>query len=63
MISKHYTQKIHSGRAQLWDKKKPILTHLDLELTERCNNDCIHCYINLPARDRDTRERELSTRE
>ena len=22
---------------------------LDIELTERCNNACIHCYINLPA--------------
>ena len=25
------------------------LGHLDIELTERCNNDCIHCCINLPG--------------
>ena len=34
-----------------------------MELTERCNNDCIHCCINLPADDRAARERELSTAE
>lgn len=33
-----------------FDVKKPnTLRHLDIELTERCNNDCIHCYINKPA--------------
>ena len=63
MNSKPYSQKIHSGQAQLWNGKKPILTHLDLELTERCNHDCIHCYINLPADDREGMGRELSTRE
>jgi radical SAM protein with 4Fe4S-binding SPASM domain len=30
-------------------------------LTERCNNNCIHCYINRPAGDYPARERELST--
>jgi MoaA/NifB/PqqE/SkfB family radical SAM enzyme len=29
----------------------PSLPHLDVELTERCNNACLHCYINLPAGD------------
>jgi len=24
---------------------KSVLKHLDVELTERCNNDCVHCYI------------------
>lgn len=60
---KTYTRKVRAGRAQLWNKKKPILIQMDLELTERCNNDCIHCYINLPAGDRDATGRELSTRE
>ena len=36
---------------------------LDMELTERCNNNCIHCYINLPADDRSAMEKELSTEE
>ncbi len=34
-----------------------------IEVTARCNLRCAHCYINLPAGDRDARERELSSRE
>lgn len=41
--------------------KRPALGHLDLELTERCSNDCIHCCINRPAHDEEARRRELST--
>lgn len=41
--------------------KGPRLPHLDLELTERCNNACVHCFINRPARDREAAARELST--
>jgi sulfatase maturation enzyme AslB (radical SAM superfamily) len=37
------------------------MTSLDIELTERCNNDCIHCCINLPANDRNARSREMNT--
>ena len=37
------------------------LEHLDIELTERCNNDCIHCCINLPAGDAEARAREMTT--
>ncbi|HOX36058.1 MAG TPA: radical SAM protein [Methanoregulaceae archaeon] len=35
----------------------------DLEITARCNNDCPHCYINLPAGDRTAREKELTPAE
>ncbi len=34
---------------------------LDIELTERCNNDCIHCCINLPAGDAEARAREMTS--
>jgi radical SAM protein with 4Fe4S-binding SPASM domain len=37
------------------------LPSLDIELTERCNNDCIHCCINLAAGDVQARSREMST--
>lgn len=43
---------------------KPIasrLGQLDIELTERCNNDCIHCCINRPANDADARAHEMTT--
>ena len=47
----------------LWSGKRPPLTQLDVELTERCNNDCIHCYINLPENDKKVKHRELKTDE
>jgi radical SAM protein with 4Fe4S-binding SPASM domain len=30
-----------------------------MELTERCNNDCIHCCINLPVADRAALDKEM----
>jgi radical SAM protein with 4Fe4S-binding SPASM domain len=39
----------------------PPAAQLDIELTERCNNACIHCCINLPAEDGKARSRELGT--
>jgi radical SAM protein with 4Fe4S-binding SPASM domain len=32
-------------------------------LTERCNNNCIHCYINQPENDTSAADRELTTDE
>lgn len=34
-----------------------------LELTERCNNRCVHCYINRSAGDQLARDRELTYQE
>jgi len=31
-----------------------------IEVTQRCNNQCVHCYNNLSAGDRTARNRELS---
>jgi len=42
---------------------KPLLSRLDIELTERCNNNCLHCYINLPQDDLEAKNKELSTDE
>jgi radical SAM protein with 4Fe4S-binding SPASM domain len=49
----------------LWDKLRARRTPLsfDLEVTARCNNECRHCYINLPAGDRAARESELTLAE
>jgi len=46
---------------KLKDKRVPL--SFDLEVTARCNNDCRHCYINLPANDPTARARELSLAE
>jgi radical SAM protein with 4Fe4S-binding SPASM domain len=45
----------------LFHRKRPLLNNLNIELSERCNNNCIHCYINLPADDAKAKSRELST--
>ncbi|MGD0228086.1 MAG: radical SAM protein [Terriglobia bacterium] len=58
-----YVERILPQNSPLWKQKAPLLPQLDIELTERCNNDCIHCCINLPASDREARARELPTAE
>ncbi|MFC2064443.1 radical SAM protein [Chloroflexota bacterium] len=35
------------------------LNYLDIELTERCNNACIHCCINLPVNDQVAKKKEM----
>jgi len=40
---------------------RPRLGSIDIELTERCDNDCIHCCINRPASDSVARAGELAT--
>jgi len=56
-----YVLKVSSQKASLWKKEKPLVSHLDVELTERCNNNCLHCCIALPADDLVAKKRELST--
>lgn len=45
----------------LFKNNQQQLNHLDIELTERCNNACIHCYINKPPNDQKARTNELTT--
>jgi radical SAM protein with 4Fe4S-binding SPASM domain len=59
----NYVAKVNATRHKVWQERSPLLGSLDLELTERCNNNCIHCCINLPMDDEAARPRELSTRE
>ena len=64
MLNKSYVVIKRSKKASLWpNSHPPILGKLDLELTERCNNNCIHCDINLPADDLTVKKKELSTEE
>lgn len=48
-------------KAGLWKGGGPSFARLDLELTERCSNNCIHCYISQPADDRVRMRAEMST--
>jgi MoaA/NifB/PqqE/SkfB family radical SAM enzyme len=58
-----YVRRIRRDEAGLWKGRRPLLTWLDIELTERCNNDCVHCSINRPSGDSEARRREMGTAE
>lgn len=50
-----------TATTSLWKNRQPsLLGQLDMELTERCNNNCQHCYINLPEDDLRAKSKELS---
>ena len=40
--------------------KPSLLGNLDIELTERCNNNCVHCYINLPPFNSEAGKKEIT---
>ncbi|MFO7676102.1 MAG: radical SAM protein [bacterium] len=54
-----YVERVRDDQPERWLKHRPLLERFDIELTERCNNNCIHCYINLPMANRAAREREM----
>jgi len=54
-----YVQTVSDSKS-FW-KKALKLPHLWIELTERCNNNCIHCYINQPESDVNASSREINT--
>ncbi len=58
-------EKINFDRFPLWQKMKGkgCLSRVSMELTERCNNNCVHCYINLPADDEDVNKKEITFEE
>ncbi len=62
-MSKNYVLKMPQSQVLFWKKKKPVITCLEIELTERCDNNCIHCYINKPENDQGALNKELSTTE
>jgi radical SAM protein with 4Fe4S-binding SPASM domain len=49
-------------KSVLWEKYQAErkCSSFSLEITARCNNDCGHCYINLPVNDPAAKRRELS---
>lgn len=64
-MNQTYIEMSHLPDFSLWEKMsaKGRIVYFDLELTARCNNDCRHCYINLPAGDPDARRKELTLEE
>jgi radical SAM protein with 4Fe4S-binding SPASM domain len=56
------TNTIEIQQFPLWDKikDKRVPLMFDLEVTARCNLNCRHCYINLPASDKAAQAGELT---
>jgi radical SAM protein with 4Fe4S-binding SPASM domain len=64
-VKKNYLASIRLSEFPLWAKmtaRRPLFS-FDFDLTARCNNDCRHCYINLPAGDRKAKAAELTLAE
>lgn len=57
-----YIEEIELSDFFLWKKieNKRMPLSGEIELTERCNNNCVHCYINVPRDDEEAKRRELS---
>lgn len=60
-----YFKHIPLSEFPLWKKMESArkLVSFSLEITARCNNNCRHCYINLPINDKKAKEKELSLAE
>lgn len=61
MTGGEYVRTVSSAVFDPLRGKAPLLRAIDIELTERCNNRCIHCYINRPANDPEAEAREMKT--
>ena len=61
MTTSGYVKRVSAAKSGILRGKKVLLGSLDIELTERCNNRCIHCLINLPEDDARAKEREMDT--
>jgi radical SAM protein with 4Fe4S-binding SPASM domain len=60
---KSYITSMPLPEAPIWEKqvaRKGRLLAINLEVTARCNNNCRHCYINVPGQSREAKQKELS---
>lgn len=55
-----YVTEVHETDWHVWREQPWRRRRFDIELTERCNLNCIHCYINKPAGDMEAKGREMS---
>ena len=61
MTGSPYVVERKAGQTKVLNDGRPRIGRLDIELTERCNNDCMHCCINRPANDASALAREMTT--
>jgi radical SAM protein with 4Fe4S-binding SPASM domain len=58
VTAKRFVRRVPSAASGLWRKTPPLLARLDIELTERCNNRCVHCSVARPAGDAGAKAKE-----
>lgn len=57
-----YARKVRTPADGLWKDRRPALSRLDVELTERCNFSCPHCSVGLSAGDAAAGAKELDAK-
>jgi radical SAM protein with 4Fe4S-binding SPASM domain len=64
-VSERFVRRRALPDLPLWGRlgEKRVPLGFDLETTARCNFNCRHCYINVPAGDRTAKSRELGAAE
>ncbi len=55
-----YVEKICGDNFSFYRRGKGLLLRVSIELTERCNNNCAHCYINLSPDDKEAKKKEIT---
>lgn len=60
-----YCHSLEIQQLPLWERLRQSAVPLGftIDVTARCNNNCRHCFINLPAGDSQAKENELSLTE
>lgn len=61
-MKKKFTATTTLPEFPLWNRlgEKRIPFSFDFEITARCNHNCRHCYINIPAAEQQAKKSELS---
>ncbi|MCK4888687.1 MAG: radical SAM protein, partial [Candidatus Aminicenantes bacterium] len=57
-----FVEKVKPHEGGFLSSGSHTIGHLDIELTERCDNNCVHCSINIPENSPE-QKRELNTSE
>jgi radical SAM protein with 4Fe4S-binding SPASM domain len=65
MLTHSSIETISISDLPLWEQaeKNRVLLSVVMDVTARCNNDCCHCYVNLPANEPKAKARELTFEE